>query len=83
MARPNSDNSTPTLMVVPAQVRYRHIKLDGLDKPIAALDHLGHTYSFFRVCTDWEEVEKLMSRLSDPHVVTRIKKGWAVWVYEY
>lgn len=83
MARPSSDKSAPTLMVVPAQVRYGHIKLDGLDKPVAALEYQGHTYSFFRVCTDWDDVEKLMARLSEPHVITRIKKGWAMWVYEY
>jgi len=74
---------TSNFVILPAQVRYHHIKLDDLDKPIAAITYNGFTYSLFRTSSNWTEVEKLTSRLSVAYVITVIAKGWAIWVFEY
>jgi hypothetical protein len=74
---------TSNFVILPAQVRYHHIKLDDLDKPIAAITYNSFTYSLFRTSSSWAEVEKLTSRLSVAYVITVIAKGWAIWVFEY
>ncbi|AFY72190.1 hypothetical protein Syn7502_00015 [Synechococcus sp. PCC 7502] len=75
--------NTDRFVILPAQVRHRHVKLPDLDKPIAALDYENHTYSIFRVCTTWAEVEKIINRLSSQYVITVAKKGWIIWVFEF
>jgi hypothetical protein len=70
-------------VILPAQIRCHHIKLEDLEKPVAAIAYNGFTYSLFRTSSDWVEVEKLTSRLSADYVITVIKKGWAIWVFEY
>lgn len=70
-------------VITPAEVRYHHIKVEDLDKPVAAIAYNGLTYSLFRTSFDWTEVEKITSRLSADYVITVIKKGWAIWVFEY
>jgi hypothetical protein len=74
---------TPNFVIVPADIRYHHIKVEDLDKPVAAIAYNGYTYSLFRTSTTWAEVEKLTSRLSVAYVITVISKGWAIWVFEY
>lgn len=74
---------TSDFVILPAQIRYHHIKLDDLDKPIAAITYNSFTYSLFRTSSNWAEVEKLTGRLSVAYVITVIAKGWAIWVFEY
>ena len=74
---------TAKFAIVPAQIRYKHIRFDDLEKPVAAIAYNGFTYSLFRTSSDWAEVEKLTSRLSAAYVITVIIKGWAIWVFEY
>ena len=74
---------TSNFIIVPAEIRYQHIKIEDLDKPVAALNYHGYTYSLFRTSNDWAEIEKLTSRLSVAYVITVIPKGWAIWVFEY
>ncbi len=74
---------TNNFVIVPAQIKYKHIKVDDLDKPVAAISYNGYTYSLFRTSSDWTEVEKLTSRLSVAYVITVTVKGWAIWVFEY
>ncbi|PZO35825.1 MAG: hypothetical protein DCF19_22925 [Pseudanabaena frigida] len=74
---------TSNFVIVPAQIRHHHIKVDDLEKPVAAIAYNGFTYSLFRTSADWGEVEKLTSRLSAAYAITVIKKGWAIWVFEY
>jgi hypothetical protein len=70
-------------VIVPAEIRYHHIKVEDLDKPVAAITYNSSTYSLFRTSFDWTEVEKITKRLSATYVITAIKKGWAIWVLEY
>jgi len=70
-------------VILPAQIQYKHIKIDDFDKPVAAVLYNNYTYSLFRTSSDWAEVEKLTSRLSAAYVITVIAKGWAIWVFEY
>ncbi|TYQ29038.1 hypothetical protein PseudUWO311_02565 [Pseudanabaena sp. UWO311] len=70
-------------VITPAEVRYHHIKVEDLDKPVAAITYNNSTYSLFRASFDWSEVEKITNRLSAAYVITVIKKGWAIWVFEY
>lgn len=74
---------TSNFVILPAQIRYHHIKLEDLDKPIAAITYNGFTYSLFRTSSNWAEVEKITSRLSAAYVITVIPKGWAIWVFEH
>ncbi len=74
---------TSNFVIMPAEIRYQHIKIEDLDKPVAALNYNGYTYSLFRTSTDWAEIEKLTSRLSAAYVITVMPKGWAIWVFEY
>ena len=74
---------TPNFVITPAEVRYHHIKVEDLEKPVAAIAYQGFTYSLFRTSFDWTEVEKITSRLSAVYIITVIKKGWAIWVFEY
>ncbi|CAN1212904.1 hypothetical protein TUMEXPCC7403_22055 [Tumidithrix helvetica PCC 7403] len=85
MFQPPSSSSrfSQALVTQPAQVCYRHLKLEDLDKPVAGLDYEGHTYSFFKAFSDWAETEKVASRMSDRYVITTTKKGWVIWVFEY
>jgi hypothetical protein len=71
------------LITQPARVKYCHIKLDELDKPVAGLTYEGHSYSFFKSISDWAETEKVASRMSDRYVITATRKGWVIWVFEY
>ncbi len=70
-------------VILPAEIKYKHIKVDDFDKPVAAITYNSFTYSLFRTSFDWNEVEKITSRLSVAYVITTIKKGWAIWVFEY
>jgi hypothetical protein len=70
-------------VIVPAEIRYHHIKVEELDKPVAAITYNSSVYSLFRTSFDWTEVEKITKRLSAAYVITAIKKGWAIWVLEY
>jgi hypothetical protein len=70
-------------VIVPAEIRYHHIKVEDLDKPVAAITYNGSIYSLFRTSFDWTEVEKITKRLSVTYVITAIRKGWAIWVLEY
>ena len=72
-----------SFVILPAQVRHCHLKLPDLDKPIAGLEYNDHTYSIFRACATWAEVEKITSRLSSSYVITVTKKGWVIWVLEF
>ena len=74
---------TSNFVISPAEVRYHHIKVEDLDKPVAAITYNNSTYSLFRTSFDWAEVQKITSRLSAVYVITVIKKGWAIWVFEY
>ncbi len=74
---------TSNFVIVPAQIKYHHIKVEDLEKPVAAIAYNGFTYSLFRTSADWSEVEKITSRLSAAYAITVIKKGWAIWVFEY
>ncbi len=74
---------TSNFVITPAQIRYHHIQVEDLDRPVAAIAYNGFTYSLFRTSSDWNEVEKLTSRLSAAYVITVISKGWAIWVFEY
>ena len=74
---------TSNFVITPAQIRYHHIKVEDLEKPVAALTYNSFTYSLFRTSSDWAEVEKVTSRLSAAYVITIINKGWAIWVFEY
>jgi hypothetical protein len=74
---------TTNFVIMSAEIRYQHIKVDELEKPVAAIVYNGYTYSLFRTSTDWDEVKKLTSRLSVAYVITVISKGWAIWVFEY
>jgi hypothetical protein len=74
---------TSNFVIVPAQIRFHHIKVDDFEKPVAAIAYNGFTYSLFRTSAEWSEVEKITSRLSAAYVITVIKKGWAIWVFEY
>ncbi len=74
---------TSNFVILSAEIRYQHIKVDELEKPVAAIVYNGYTYSLFRTSTDWAEVEKLTNRLSAAYVITVIAKGWAIWVFEY
>ncbi len=74
---------TSSFAIVPADIRYQHIKVEDLDKPVAAIVYNGYTYSLFRTSTTWAEAEKLTGRLSVAYVITVISKGWAIWVFEY
>jgi hypothetical protein len=78
-----SNQPLPSFVAQASRVRYRHLKLEDLDKPVAGLDYEGHTYSFFKVLANWLEVEKVTNRMSDRFVITATKKGWAIWVFEY
>jgi hypothetical protein len=70
-------------VILPAQVRHCHVQLPDLDKPIAAIAYENHTYSIFRACSTWVEVEKISSRLSSKYLITVTKKGWVIWVFEF
>jgi len=70
-------------VILPAEIKYKHIKVEDYDKPVAAITYNGFTYSLFRTSFDWNEVEKITSHLSAAYVITAIKKGWAIWVFEY
>lgn len=70
-------------MIVPAQIRYHHIKVEDFEKPVAAIAYNGFTYSLFRTSSDWTEVGKITSRLSSAYVISVTPKGWAIWVFEY
>lgn len=72
-----------TFTIEPSQVRYCHIKVEGSDKPVAAIEYKQHFYSFFRAFSDWSAVEKVANRMSDSYVITVAKKGWVLWAYEY
>ena len=74
---------TTNFVIVPAEIRYHHIKVEDLDKPVAAITYNGFTYSLFRTSFDWAEVQKITSRLSSAYVITVISKGWAIWTFEY
>jgi hypothetical protein len=74
---------TSNFVIVSAEIRYHHTKVEDLDKPVAAITYGGSTYSLFRTSFDWTEVEKITKRLSATYVITVIKKGWAIWVLEY
>lgn len=74
---------TANFVIVPAEVRFSHIKVEDFDKPVAAINYNGYTYSLFRTSNDWAEVEKITSRLSVAYVITTTAKGWAIWVFEY
>lgn len=74
---------TSNFVIVPAAITHTHIKLEDVDKPVAAILYNNYTYSLFRTSNDWSEVEKLTSRLSAAYVITVISKGWAIWVFEY
>ena len=74
---------TSNFVIVPAQIIHCHIKVEDLDKPVAAITYNSFTYSLFRTSSDWVEVGKVTSRLSAAYVITVIMKGWAIWVFEY
>jgi hypothetical protein len=74
---------TTNFVIVPAEIRYHHIKVEDLDKPVAAIAYNGFTYSLFRTSFDWAEVQKITSRLSSAYVITVISQGWAIWTFEY
>ena len=74
---------TANFVIVPAEIRYHHIKVEDLDKPVAAISYNGFTYSLFRTSFDWTEVQKITNRLSVAYVITVISKGWAIWTFEY
>jgi hypothetical protein len=74
---------TTNFVIAPAEIRYHHIKVEDLDKPVAAIAYNGFTYSLFRTSFDWAEVQKITSRLSSAYVITVISKGWAIWTFEY
>ena len=74
---------TTNFVIVPAEIRYHHIKVEDLDKPVAAITYNGFTYSLFRTSLDWAEVQKITNRLSSAYVITVISKGWAIWTFEY
>jgi hypothetical protein len=70
-------------VILPTQVRHCHVQLADLDKPIAAIEYESHTYSIFRACMTWAEVEKITNRLSSKYLITVTKKGWIIWVFEF
>jgi hypothetical protein len=74
---------TSNFVIVPASIQHKHIRLEEIDKPVAALIYNNYTYSLFRTSNTWSEVEKLTGRLSGAYVITVISKGWAIWVFEY
>jgi hypothetical protein len=74
---------TSNFVVVPAEIKYQHIKVEDLEKPVAAINYNNYTYSLFRTSNSWIEVEKITSRLSAAYVITVTSKGWAIWVFEY
>jgi len=76
-------SNAENFVILPASVRHRHIQLPDLDKPIAGLEYENHSYSIFRACAEWAEVEKITSRLSSKYIITMTKKGWVIWVFEY
>jgi hypothetical protein len=91
MTQPNTDqtdlmrlgSNADSFVILPALVRHRHIQLPDLDKPIAGLEYENHSYSIFRACAQWAEVEKITSRLSSKYIITATKKGWVIWVFEF
>ncbi len=78
-----SGNFTETFVLEKGKVRYCHIKLQELDKPVAGIEYKGQFYSFFKFCSDWATAEKVAKRLSDPYIVTATPKGWVIWAHEY
>ncbi|MDX2256719.1 MAG: hypothetical protein NW214_14490 [Pseudanabaenaceae cyanobacterium bins.39] len=74
---------TSDFVIVPAQIRRLHIKLEEIEKPIAAIEYNGFTYSLFRTTSNWAELVKITGRLNVAYVITVISKGWAIWVFEY
>ncbi|MEI6427752.1 MAG: hypothetical protein WCO45_05075 [Pseudanabaena sp. ELA607] len=74
---------TAAMVIIPTQVRHCHVSVHEGEKPVPAIEYNGHTYSMFRVCTTWDDVEKLTSRLSDDYVITIIKRGWVIWAFEF
>ncbi len=77
------DTGVNDFVILPAKIRYRHIQLPDLDKPVAALEYKNHTYSIFRACANWNDVKKITSRLSSEFAITATKKGWIIWVFEF
>ncbi|MDX1976071.1 MAG: hypothetical protein SFT94_00205 [Pseudanabaenaceae cyanobacterium bins.68] len=70
--------------IVDSSLTYRcHIELADCDKPIAAIAYQGKFYSFFKTCADWETTEKIARRMKSDRIITKIKKGWAIWAYEF
>lgn len=76
-------NSIQQYVIDPKMTHHCHIDLIDYDKPIAAIAYQGKFYSFFRTCPNWEAVEKIGSRMKDEFVITQIKKGWAIWAFEF
>jgi hypothetical protein len=74
---------TSNFVILSAELKYRHIKIDELEKPVTAITYKGKTHSLFRTSSDWKEVEKITSRLSASYIITVTAKGWAIWVFEY
>ena len=74
---------TASFIIVPTEIKYHHIRVEDLEKPVAALTFNNHTYSLFRTSNDWSEVQKITGRLSETYVITVIPKGWAIWTFEY
>jgi 3'-phosphoadenosine 5'-phosphosulfate (PAPS) 3'-phosphatase len=77
------NNSTQQFVVDPSQTYTCHLELVDYEKPVAAIAYQGKFYSFFRACPDWQNAEKIAGRMKEKFVITRIKKGWAIWLYEF
>jgi len=70
--------------VVDSKLTYHcHIDLAEEEKPIAAIAYQGKFYSFFRTCANLETTEKIASRMKGGFIITQIKKGWAIWAFEF
>lgn len=80
---PQSGKYANAFVMQPGLVRHCHVQLEGMDKPVAAIEYQGHTYSFFKAFSSWEEAEKIASRLKDLYIITNTRKGWAIWAFEY
>jgi hypothetical protein len=74
-------------MLLESRQQYRacHIQIPGEDQPMAAIAVDGVFYSLLRVMPDQAQANKICDRLSSKAmktIVTRIPKGYAVWVHE-
>ncbi|HEY9622899.1 MAG TPA: hypothetical protein V6C78_21255 [Crinalium sp.] len=79
-------NPSPFYVLI-ARNRYSscHVLVPEMEKPLAAICLADHYYSFFTTVTDSRRalgIAVKLSYLGDRAVITKIPKGYAIWVWE-